>query len=183
LFRRAKNNFVAKKFRLPANAFPAPVVSNNAPNIVRNARNAALLPTVGPGYNNITTTDDDAVIQFHHRLRNGEINHHEDTKIGADSFQSYIQTNLNDGKAGPCWLPSCTAIIHPDEIKELVRLDIFPQELYKRYKDAFNRVQRGGGVGILQEATTAQCVIWNEVKGGRKTRRKCKNRRNTRKYK
>ena len=180
--RRAKNNLEAKKFRLPSNVFPSPVVSNNAPNIVRNARNAKLLPTVGPGYNTIGTTDDDAVIQFHHRLRNGDINHHEDSKIGLDSFQEYITSNLSDGKAGPCWLPTCTAIIHPDEIKELVSLGVFPEDLYKRYKDAFNRVQRGGGGDILQEAITAQCVIW-EKNGGRKTRRKRKNRRTTRKYK
>ena len=180
--RRAKNNLDGKKFRLPANAFPAPVVSNNAPNIVRNARNAELLPTVGPGYNAIGTTDDDAVIQFHHRLQNGDINHHEDSKIGLDSFQEYIKSNLSDGKAGPCWLPTCTAIIHPDEIKELVSLGVFPEDLYKRYKDAFNRVQKGGGGDILQEAKTAQCVIW-EKNGGRKTRRKRKNRRTTRKYK
>ena len=168
--RYAKNNLVAKKFRLPSNAFPAPVVSNNAPNIVRNARNAGLLPTVGPGYNNISTTDDPAVIQFHHKKRDGELNNHESSKINTESFQDYIQSNLNDGKAGPCWHKDCTAIIHPDEIKELVRLEVFPEDLYKRYKDAFNRLQRGGGGNILQEATTAQCVIWEE-KGGRKTRR------------
>ena len=183
-FRRARNNLVAKKFRLPSNAFPAPVASNNAPNIVRNAQNAALLPTLGPGYNAIGGTDDDVVIQFHHRQKNGEVNDHNEDgqKIGVDSFQVYIQSNLNDGKAGSCWHKDCTAIIHPDEIKELVRLDKFPEDLYKRYKDAFNRVQRGGGGDILQEATTAQCVIWEE-KGGRKTRRNRKNRRNTRKYK
>ena len=182
-FRRARNNLVSKKFRLPANAFPAPVVSNNAPNIVRNARNAGLLPTVGPGYNNISTTDDPAVIQFHHRKRDGELNNHESSKINTESFRDYIQSNLNDGKAGPCWLPTCTAVIHPDEIKELVRLEAFPEDLYKRYKDAFNRVQRGGGGDILQEATTAQCVLWDVKKFGRNTRRKRKNRRNTRKYK
>ena len=181
-FRRAKNNLTAKKFRLPANAFPAPVVSNNAPNIVRNARNAGLLPTVGPGYNNISTTDDDAVIQFHHRKSDGELNNHESNKINTESFRDYIQSNLNDGKAGPCWLPTCTAIIHPDEIKELVRLGVFPDTLYKRYKDAFNRVQRGGGDNVLQEAFTARCVLW-EKKSVRKTRRNRKNRRNTRKYK
>jgi len=180
--RRAKNNLTAKKFRLPANAFPVPVVSNNAPNIVRNARNAELLPTVGPGYNNISTTDDDAVIQFHHRKSDGELNNHESNKINTESFRDYIQSNLNDGKAGPCWLPTCTAIIHPDEIKELVRLGVFPDTLYKRYKDAFNRVQRGGGGDVLQEAFTARCVLW-EKKSVRKTRRNRKNRRNTRKYK
>jgi hypothetical protein len=85
---------------------------------------------------------------------------------------------LNDGVAGPCWLSTCTAIIHPDEIKTLVELGKFPEDLYKRYKDAFNRVQKGGGSGILQEATTAQCVIWNEKKGGRRTRRNGKSGRN-----
>ena len=169
--RYAKNNLEAKKFRLPANVFPAPVVSNNAPNIVRESRNAGLLPTVGPGYNNISTTDDDAVIQFHHRKRDGELNNHESNKINTESFRDYIQSNLNDGKAGPCWQKDCTAIIHPDEIKELVRLEVFPEDLYKRYRDAFNRVQRGGGGDILQEATTAQCVLW-EKNGGGKTRRK-----------
>ena len=189
--RYAKNNLVAKKFRLPANVFPAPVVSNNVPNIVRESRNAGLLPTVGPGYNNISTTDDDAVIQFHHRLKNGEINHHEDSKINTESFQDYIQSNLNDGKAGSCWHKDCTAIIHPDEIKELVRLEVFPEDLYKRYKDAFTRLQKGGyrkGGGsknILQEATTAQCVLWNVKKGGmkRRTHKNHKNHRNHKNYK
>ena len=180
--RYAKNNLVAKKFRLPANVFPAPVVSNNVANIVRESRNAGLLPTVGPGYNNISTTNDDAVIQFHHRLKNGEINHHEDSKINTESFQDYIQSNLNDGKAGPCWHKDCTAIIHPDEIMELVSLGVFPEELYKRYKDAFNRVQRGGGGDILQEAITAQCVLWGK-NGNRATqnrRNNIKNRKRTR---
>ena len=176
--RRAKNNLQTKTFRLKANVFPAPVVSNNAPNIVRNARNVELLPTVASGYNAISMTDDEKVIQFHHRQQDGEINHHEDSKIGTDSFQGYIQSNLNDGRAGPCWLDTCTAIIHPDEIKELVRLGVFPEPLYKRYKDAFNRVQRGGGVhDVVQEAVTARCVLWKK-KSVRKTRR---NRRNTRK--
>jgi len=177
--RRAKNNFVSKKFRLPSNVFPAPVASNNAPNLVRNARNAELLPTVGPGHNMISMTNDDTVIQFHHRLKNGDVNHHEDAKIGADSFQTFVQSNLNDGKAGPCWLFTCTAIIHPDEIKELVRLDTFPEALYKRYKDAFNRLQKGGGGDVLQEAKTAECVVWTDVK--RATRRTRKHRRQTRK--
>jgi len=169
--RRAKNNLAAKKFRLSSNLFPSPVASNNAPNILRNAKNAKLLPTVAPGYNTIGGTDDDKVIQFHHREKNGRINNHEDTKIGIDSFENYIQTNLNDGKAGPCWLDTCTAIIHPDEIKELVRLDVFPDAMYKRYKDAFNRVQKGGRGNILHEAENAKCVIWTTKKNKNTTRR------------
>jgi hypothetical protein len=84
-FRRAKNNLVAKKFRLPSNAFPAPVVSNSAPNIVRNAQNIGLLPTVAPGYNVISMTDDDDAIQFHHRQKDGVSNDHSgnEEKIGA----------------------------------------------------------------------------------------------------
>ena len=183
--RRAKNNLETKKFRLPANTFPNPVASNNAPNIVRNARNAELLPTVAPGYNVISTTDDEKVIQFHHRKQDGEINHHEDPneeRIGAESFKVYIESNLSDGIAGPCWLKSCTAKIHPDEIKELVRLEVFPEDLYKRYKDAFNRLQRGGGQNILQEAKTAKCVVWNTKKSNRKTRRNRRKGRKTRRY-
>lgn len=181
--RRAKNNLETKKFRLPANTFPNPVASNNAPNIVRNAQNTELLPTVASGYNAISMTDDEKVIQFHHRQQDGEINDHEDPneqRIGADSFQGYIQSNLSDGIAGPCWLKSCTAKIHPDEIKELVRLGNFPEDLYKRYKDAFNRLQRGGGHNILQEAKTAECVIWNTKKSNRKTRRNRRKGRKTR---
>jgi hypothetical protein len=122
-------------------------------------------------------TNDDAVIQFHHREKNGDVNHHEDANIGTDSFQTFVQSNLNDGKAGPCWLSTCTAIIHPDEIKELVRLDVFPEALFKRYKEAFNRLQKGGGGDILREAKTAECVVWTDVT--RTTRRTRKLRRNT----
>jgi len=169
VMRMSEKNLQAKKFAISSNLFPLTKASNNAPNIARNARNAKLLPTLVKGTNAISTVDDgNDVIQFHHRCRNGEINHHKDTKIAPDSFQTFIQSNLNDGKAGPCWLPTCTAFIHPDEIKELVRLGKFPEELYKRYKDAFNRLQRGGGVGILQEAMTAQCVIWNVVTRGKR---------------
>jgi hypothetical protein len=80
--RRARNNLQAKKFRVPSNVFPNPVASNNVANIVRNARNAELLPTVGPGHNAISMTDDEAVIQFHHRQANGEINHGNNNDYG-----------------------------------------------------------------------------------------------------
>jgi hypothetical protein len=162
-------------FAIKHNDFPTtPRVE--AANIQRPAQNAALLPTIiESGYNAIAMMDDENVIQFHHRQRNGLINKHEGEgeQIGTDSFESYIQSNLSDGIAGPCWLPSCTAEIHPDEIKELVRLGQFPDVLYKRYKEAFNHLHQAGGASknILQEATLAECVIFTKTRKSRKTRK------------
>jgi hypothetical protein len=168
----AEENLESKQFAISANLFPKPVVKNIA-NIPRNARNTELIPTVAPGYNAISTDHDEHAIQFHHRMADGTINRHEGPlgKIGAESFVSYIQSNLSDGKAGPCWQPSCTAKIHPEEIRVLVDLGVFPKDLYSRYKEAFNTVQRGGRGPLIQEAALAECVIWkNRQSSNRKNR-------------
>jgi ankyrin repeat protein len=172
--RLAAKNMQAKKFAIKNNDFPTtPHVE--APNINRPAQNAALLPTIiESGYNAIAMMDDEKVIQFKHRQRNGLINKHEGEgeQIGTDSFESYIQSNLSDGKAGPCWLPSCTAEIHPDEIRVLVRLGQFSDVLYKRYKEAFNHLHQAGGSkeNILQEAKHAECVIFAKTRKTRKSK-------------
>ena len=169
----AKKNMEAKRFAIPNTDFPL-TPHEEVANVPRPAQNATLLPTiVESGYNAISTLDDEKVIQFHHRQRNGQVHHHagEGEQIGVESFVNYIQSNLSDGEAGKCWLPSCGADIHPDEIQDLVRKEVFPAILYARYKDAFNRThQQGGGrADILAEATQAQCVVYQAKRQARKT--------------
>lgn len=168
----AKKNLQAKRFAIQNTEFPVTPQEVIA-NVPRPAQNTALLPTiVESGYNAISTLDDEKVIQFHHRQKNRRIHRHngEGEQIGIESFVNYIQSNLADGVAGKCWLPSCTADIHPDEIQELVKQDLFPAILYARYKDAFNRTHQHGGAqeGLLQEAKHAECVIFRASRQTRK---------------
>lgn len=170
----AEKNVQAKKYAIAHNEFPVTPVEEVA-NIPRPAQNAALLPVIlESGYNAISMLDDEKVIQFHHRQRNGQINKHtgEGEQIGVDSFVNYIRSNLSDGVAGKCWLASCTADIHPDEIQELVRFEVFPEDLQKQYKDAFNRTHQAGGANpnILREAKHAECVIFSAKRQTRKKR-------------
>ena len=172
--RLTERNLEAKKYSIENTEFP---VTQQAviQNIARPAQNAALLPTiVESGYNAISMVDDEKVIQFHHRQKNGIVNNHagEGEQIGTDSFANYIQSNLSDGQAGKCWLSSCTAEIHPDETQELVRLGLFPKDLQERYKDGYNRTHQVGGAkeDIFTEAKNAECVVFSK-KQTRKGRR------------
>ena len=171
----AAKNMQAKKYAIANNEFPVTPQVEVA-NIPRPAQDVELLPKIiESGYNAISTLDDEKVIQFQHRRRDGTINRHtgEGEQIGVESFANYIQSNLSDGVAGKCWLPSCTAEIHPDESMELVRLGLFPANLQKRYKEAFNHTHQAGGgrANILREAKYAECVMFGKKRSTRKVRK------------
>jgi hypothetical protein len=158
-----------KKWNIPENAFPpnaAPANNrnSNAPNVPFDGE----MPTkIDKGTNVVMMNDDIPVIKFHHRQKNGDMEHHG---VAEGTLEGFIQnTSPTDDAFGYCFAqPACNAKLHPEEIKPYVS-----EAIYKRYKKHFNIKFKAmtGGVrnNIVQEATDAMCVV---VKRGGRTRSK-----------
>jgi ankyrin repeat protein len=153
-----------KAYNLPSANFPlatelpSPNVENaNRINVQRrepNFSNPELLPVIHRyGFDavmqsNVNNTDynsnqeRDKLIQFRHRRKNGEINLHEnqfvDNEVLINRISGLLPTFYANADAGRCVIPGCDALIYPEEIAELVRLGLFPQEVYEQYRIKFN---------------------------------------------
>lgn len=154
--------------------------SANAPNIPFEGNKPTKLIS---GMNDIMRMEDDNIIQFHHKQKDGSIKEHGCTE---ESLEKYIATKLGEfGTAnfGYCFLypNDCKARLHPEEVKRHI-----PDKLYKPYKEAFNitfQGQMGGNSdNVFQEAEDAQCVIPKRG-GNRNTRKKIKKNKKTKKTK
>jgi hypothetical protein len=113
--RQAEEILRRKRFDIPEVEFvrdeePAPRARAIA-NIVRNVRDRELLPTIETGRNEINRSmgfdEDTHVIQFHHRRKDGSINHHETTKISRENLQGELNRRLEEVKKEEelvqCW--------------------------------------------------------------------------------
>ena len=147
-----KNNINTRKFRSGNNNNSA-----NAPNIPFEGKKPNKLNS---GMNDIMRMEDDNIIQFHHKQKDGSIKKHGCTE---ESLEKYIATKLGEfGTAnfGYCFLypDECDSRLHPEEVKGHI-----PDKLYKSYKEAFNKAfqdQRGGNrKDVFQEAKDALCSI------------------------
>jgi hypothetical protein len=143
-------------------------------------RDRELLPTIETGRNEINRImgfdEDTLVIQFHHRRKDGSINHHETTKISRENLQGELQRRLDEVKKEEelvqCWYNAptietehpCTAILHPDELLHLVNLNSLDRELYDRYKTHFHKYYTPLAGGFRRNTRT--------VKRAHKKRRK-----------
>jgi ankyrin repeat protein len=134
-----------KKWNIPTENFlpnVKPTAENKPivyPNIVRANANKALVPTTSRSLN--AYDEEQTLIQFHHRMANGEINNHEDNLISQPLLQGFIEDiNKNFGTSafGLCWDyrdgSGCSARLYPEEIKEFVT-----PEVYETYKKHFNK--------------------------------------------
>jgi hypothetical protein len=192
--RKLKKIAANKKWNIPTENFlpnAKPIVgnkaANNYPNIIRPNANKALVPTTSRALNDFD--DEQTFIQFHHRMANGEINHHEDSLISQPTLQGFIEDiNKHFGTPafGLCWDyrdgAGCSARLYPEEIKDFVT-----PEVYETYKKYFNkkfaasvggrrktykqkRKQKGGAEDMLKEATLAECVLPPRQGGGYRKR-------------
>jgi hypothetical protein len=201
-----------KKFDIPEMNFEVfrSNARNEPPDVPRNPADVALLPKlVLPPTSNADSVandnrrhtknelelemynhkeskvDNEPVLQFNHRQRDGVVNEHKTTKITAENLVGLIKYRLDNGFRNitlvQCWynVPGmtpggkkhdktyCTAIIHPDELHHLVTLGVFPDELYQKYKTEFNR---------HYPAIAASGFSGGAKKKSRKTQRKARGR-------
>jgi ankyrin repeat protein len=147
----------------------------NAPNIPFSGK----LPTKkNSGMNNIMMFEDDDIIEFHHKQRDGSEKKHGATK---ESLIKYIGDKLGEfGQPtfGYCFMypQRCDSKLHPEELKGHI-----PDKLYNNYREAFNLMfkdQRGGNNvnvnndNVFQKATDAFCAIGKNTKRFEHTRNK-----------
>ena len=145
----------AKRFNIPATAFPPNVVAANVnistlENIrMPEANREVFKPALVDGTNS-TYTEDDAtkqVIRFHHRLDNGKpFRHGDELLISVAGLVEWCRNTLQSphaDKFGYCWAyPRCMAKFYPEEVKEFL-----PAELYDKYRQNFNWKFRAGAAG------------------------------------
>lgn len=136
------------------------------------------LPTLGGhGMCNISFNDCEERVQFHHRQKNGSMNHHESCKISKEEVENHIAGVIGDrSKLGSCPCGGCNGTLHPDELIGIIEANILT-----RYRDLYNRkmAEMGGGrrmLGgyeeIMKKAKNIQCSI-----SGGKTRKRKNNRK------
>ena len=113
--------------------------NNVYPNIARPNANKPLVPTTSQALNDFD--EEQTMIQFHHRMANGEINNHEGSLISQPILQGFIEDiNKQFGTPafGLCWDyrggQGCTARLYPEEIKDFVTNDV-----YDTYRKHFNK--------------------------------------------
>ena len=175
---------------IPNTNFPTKFnnISNNRqiyyPNIERNSENEKLLPEIINSTNsklsNMMGDDDEGrLIRFIHRNNKGDIYTHTDDELISPASLTYLIENVlnayktgSEGseKFGYCFLfPTCTAQLHPDEIKGIVS-----DELYKEYKKYFNQrwaIKFEGGRRI-RRCKTRTCKTRRHLSPNKQTRRK-----------
>ena len=170
-----KNNINTRKFRSGKNSSNSN--NANAPNIPFEGNKPTKLNS---GMNDIMRMEDDNIIQFHHKQKDGSIKEHGCTE---ESLERYIGTKLGEfGTAnfGYCFLypGDCKARLHPEEVKGHI-----PDKLYNPYKKAFNiafQGQKGGNRdNVFQEAKDAQCVLIRRNMTSKRRNKKRNSRRKT----
>jgi len=183
--RRLPAIMAAKKWNISSNAFPV-TVKNNAPknnmaalpNVKKPADEAA--PEILDGMNSVTY-DDTKVIRFHHKLENGELNHHNDRYISILSLQDFIKGKVassgTDERFGLCWDSACSGRLYPEEIEQFF---VDPENathngelkaLFKTYKLRFNNkfkavVEGGGRRTRRRQAKRGQAKRGQAKRGG-----------------
>jgi ankyrin repeat protein len=171
-----------KAWNIPSDAFPMPVDEKEEevdmtklPDLEKPAADSDLKPLVVKGIDAIMGGDEEDVIQFRHRQKNGEVFEHVGDCISAESLELFISGQnakfKTDESFGLCWSypGKCNARLYPSDIKAYI-----DEEMYKEYKAKFNwrfRAQRGGkrawatrkikkGLkSVFVPATDAQCLM------------------------
>ena len=175
-----------RRYNVPKNRFPeakgiSKQFNENATriNVLRpepNHSNPALMPTIHRyGFNAVMQSnvnendydskeDEDKMIQFHHRNKNGDINNHENQYIERDVLESRLRT-LNerfyiDEDAGYCPIPGCGGLLYPEEIKS-----IMPADVYEPYRVKFNNkfAEKAGGSRMNNQATNHKNHSFNRM--------------------
>ena len=156
--RKTRKILEEKRWNFPGegifqNTNPINENETNAPNIARNAANATLLPKLTEGMN-VVSLENGPVVEFVHRRRDGTVNEHKGEGINMATLKDFItrmNSNFGTEEFGYCWNygtapDSCTARLHPDEVKAAFELLGEPNEaLVAEYRRKFNRKFRVGG--------------------------------------
>lgn len=155
---------------------PTPVAEVVAPDVMRPADEAALVPTKHESPNNVCfaeggPSENGPVWQFHHKQPNGSIYNHEDEFVCANDLVGILNANVIDGR---CYSLKCKGKLYPEEIK-----DIVDPEFYEKYRRLFNKKNQVGGSkngplpgSLMRPVENGTCAAPPKLSGRRKTYRK-----------
>lgn len=168
-------------FVIPNTAFPKELVNNEHSEIIPNPHE---LPIFIPSGTNSSSMEENTEVYMFQHPESGD--YHHDNFASKATVENFIRSGLEDrgsAKFGRCvFYPDCRAILHPDEVREIIKNDLYEQ--YLRYFPF--RVTSGGGRkkhtrkerklkgGFLEMAQNIKCNLPQKKKGGHRriTRRK-----------
>lgn len=155
---------------------PTPVAEVVAPDVMRPADEAALVPTKHEAPNNVCfaeggPSENGPVWQFHHKQPDGTIYNHEDEFVCADDLVGILNSKVIDGR---CYSLKCKGKLYPEEIKDIVN-----PEFYEKYRALFNKKNQVGGSkngplprSLMRPVENGTCAAPPKLSGRRRTYRK-----------
>ena len=155
---------------------PTAVAEVVAPDVMRPADEAALVPTKHEAPNNVCfaeggPSENGPVWQFHHKQPDGTIYNHEDEFVCADDLVGILSSKVIDGR---CYSLECKGKLYPQEIKDIVN-----PEFYEKYRALFNKKNKVGGSknaplpgSLMRPVENGICAAPPKLSGRRRTYRK-----------
>ena len=160
----------------PDQTTPTPVAELVAPDVMRPADEAALVPTKHEAPNNVCfaeggPSENGPVWQFHHKQPDGSIYNHEDEFVCANDLVGILNANVIDGR---CYSLKCKGKLYPEEIKDIVE-----PAFYEKYRLLFNKKNQVGGSkngplpgSLMRPVENGTCAAPPQLSGRRRTYRK-----------